>query len=130
MQLLLTALFSHLSTCPLDNPINAHSSQISNPEPSPIFQPCIPNSARKSHHAMLPMGLHKTLGLLPNTFKPFLTEPLKSPDSIYRVTHKTQTSKPLFWALKTHYDLISIYFSRHFYLSLLQKGHAPVKWTQ
>lgn len=71
-----------------------------------------------------------TLGLLPNTFKLFLTEvTLKSSDSIYWVTHKTQTSKSLLWALKTHDDLIWIYFSRHFYLPLLQKGYTPVKWT-
>lgn len=97
------------------------------------------NFARKFLQVVLPKDTLRLPGvqnyffasstLFSNTFKSLLIKPLKSSDSIYCSTHKIQTSKSLFWAFKTHYDLISTYFYRHFYFSMLPKRYIPVKWA-
>lgn len=44
----------------LDNHINVDNSQISNPDPSPVFQPYMFNSARKFLQAGLPTGTERS----------------------------------------------------------------------
>lgn len=77
--------------------------------PGPTWFPCLPHRRSISY-----------------TYKSRLTQSLKSPDSIDYLTHNIQTSKSLFLAFETLCDLLSTYFSRHFYFSMLQKRiHSP-----